>query len=209
MELMLELDGEAFRPREAKIALNVATESWSDAADAWLYGEQHLQPYWQLDAIVDDTSGEDGAPMPMFTFLLGRDTPIAALDAWPGTSFADPDNRRSEAWVGNDAPAIQQNVLTFGAWCGGDRIHLEWTGRYKIGRERREATFRLVGPVRFEGITMQVKEDVDAARLLAAALPYVDVTGLRQTWDDWRVHGPSSAMPEDRRRWHPVRWTRA
>jgi hypothetical protein len=203
--LRLRLNERVLAPRSATLILAIASESWVDPA--WRYGVDHLNASWQLDVVVDASSGEDGAPAPSLTFFLPEPQALAPLSQWPGLQFVDPQARFSEAWYGNDAPALTRNVLTFGPWHGPRHIELQWDACYDDWQPRTpQAPFRLSGPVDFGGITMQVKDDGDAARFFDALLPQVDRGELAMQWQPWIEHPPS--MPADRRRWHPLIWSR-
>lgn len=204
--LVLDLDGETLTTGDARLALNLATTTWSEPDQKWLYGEGHICPHWQIDVSVDDYAGDFTPPSPTLTFLLPHTVRLPPLDAWPGTCFSDLENQRCEAFLGNDWPAIEQNELTLGQWRDAGTIEIDWRGMYQAGRDPTLSPFRLAGPVRFDGITLQVREEADAAKFLALAMPGLDVAGLEPVWGEWIDSGPD--VEESRRRRRPVSFRR-
>ena len=207
-KLVLDLNGETIVPNSATLSLNFATDTWDDSQQAWIYGEGHICPHWQLDVTVEVDSGEDGAAAPTLCYLLDPEPGLPPPAEFPGLQFSDLENQRCEAWYGNDAPAIVDNVLRFGPWLDLCRIEIEWTGKYHDWKtKRRDAPFRLAGGIAFKGITAQVREESDAARFIRMLMPRVDPATIREVFGA-RPPGWESA-PGDRRFRLPVTWTRA
>jgi hypothetical protein len=207
-KLLLELNGKVLVPDSAEMSLNFATDTWDEASQDWVYGDEHICPHWQLDVGFANYSGEDGAPAPSLCYLIPHEFEIPPPDEFPGLRFSDPENRRCEAWYGNDAPAIVENQLAFGSWVDLDHIEVEWTGKYHDWEtQRRDAPFRLSGAIAFKGITARVREESDAVKFLRLLVPRIDVTAVRQAFG----HRPPGweADPGDRRYRLPVTWTRS
>ncbi len=203
----LQLNERILVPQKASLDLRISTEDWDERQKDWLYGEPFLKVYWALEIQVDEQSGEDGAPAPdLCYYILGTELP--PLIMLPGTRFDDPDNSRSEAWYGNDAPKLTENTLTFGDWATNNQIYLRWSARfYDRDADVDNATFLFDGLVHFTGIRMKVKNDNDAGNFLKLALPLLDLSELNAVWDDkWQILPDD--YPEDRRKWHRVTWSR-
>jgi len=201
----LLLNGRAFVPSSAELTLYIATEDWVDDAQAWLYGPKYLKPEWNIEIIVNDSSGEDGAVAPSLTRIILDGRTVPPIQEWPSISFGDSDGRWSDAWYGNDAPRIQQNHVAFGDWLASNSIFLKWTAICDDwDTDTFDAPFLFEGPVIFKGIKMQVKEDKDAIDFLSLALPRLELSDLVQEWENWLTY--SDDFPADRRRWHPVIW---
>lgn len=207
-KLLLDMNGEMLVPAAATLSLNFATDTWDESQQAWIYGEGHICPHWQLDVSVGESAGEDRNIAPMLCYLIPHEFEIRPLEEWPGLEFSDLENQRCEAWSsGNDGAAIVENVLRFGPWLDLAHIEVEWVGKYHDwGTKRREAPFRLAGVIPFSGITARVREESDAARFLKLLIPRANLAMLRVEFED-RPPGFESD-PRDRRFRLPVRWTR-
>lgn len=205
--MQLLLNDRTLAPRAAQLELVIATQAWSDAEAAWLYGDDCLHAAWRLEVDVDEFSGDDSAAAPSLYFMLDDAARLPRISAWNGLRFDDPHDRCCEAWYGNDAPPLTGNVLEFGAWDASGALQLRWSARFHDWETgSKDAPFLLAGGVAFAGITMQVKQDADAARFLALLLPAIDASELQLAWGPWIGH--AAPMPPDRRRWHPATWTR-
>lgn len=199
----------------AEMSLYISTESWRKQRtwlglyrQAWCYGENDLTASWSLDIVVDERSGEDGAPAPSLMFRIAPGQPFpSTLAALEGTQLHDKAETLAESWYGNDAPALENNSLSFGPWRDERHLIITWSAEYEDwdSESRKRAPMRFQGAVDFKGIQMKVKQDEDAARFLLKALPTLDQRGLEMTWGAWRDLGRS--MPANRRKWHDVIWT--
>lgn len=207
-KLLLHLNGKEVVPQTAALTLNFATDTWDESRQDWVYGDGNICPHWQLDVRVGAGTSDDGRePTPSLCYLIPHEFEIPPLDELPGLQFSDLENRRCEAWYGNDAPAIVENVLRFGPWLDLGHIEIEWTGKYHDWETgRRDAPFRLAGTIAFEGITARVREESDAERFLRMLIPRIDSATIRQTLGDWPPGW--EANPHDRRFRLPVTWTR-
>lgn len=198
----------------AEIKLYISTENWRKqktwfglSRQTWCYGENDLTAYWNIDIVVNEDSGEDGAPTPslMFRIVPGQPFP-STLAALEGIQLHDKEKTLSEGWYGNDAPRLENNSLSFGVWQDERHLILTWSAEYDDwdSEPRQRASMLFHGPVEFKGIQMKVKHDEDAARFLLKALPTLDQKGFELSWDPWRDLGRS--FPADRRKWHDAIW---
>jgi hypothetical protein len=201
--------------KEAKLVLQIATEFWGPERrsfwgrreKSWCYGIDYVSASWHVEIVVDENSGEDGAPAPSLMFRIDPTQPFpATLSALEGMSLQDHADKWSEGWYGNDAPRLFRNCLGFGPWVDRDRIVIHWSAQYDdwFAEPRAPATMQFDGPMEFKGIRMNVKEDGDAGVFLAKALPSLDMQSVELAWEPWQDFGKH--MPADRRRWHPAIW---
>lgn len=149
--------------QRVEFGIRVDAEAWVDGKRQPLYGAEHATAEYWLSVKVDERSGQDGAPWPEADVI-----PVARaakrhpfVSELAGLTVDDDDDW--EAWFGNDAPELEDNRLTFGAWNPTRKtIGLEWRATY----ETRAGTkpFRFVGAATFKGITLSVRaaEDADA-----------------------------------------------
>jgi hypothetical protein len=195
-------------PQEATLALNFATETWDESQEAWVYGEGHICPHWQLDVRLPEDPDADWDISPSLTYLIPHEFEIPPLVELPGQRFSDLENRRCEAWTTlNDGAAIVENELRFGPWVDLAHIEIEWTGKYHDwGTQRRDAPFRLAGVIPFSGITAMVREECDAERFLKLLIPRTDPAKLRLEFGN-RPRG-FEADPRGRPNKLTVTWTR-
>jgi hypothetical protein len=207
-KLLLDMNGKVLIPQEATLSLNFATDTWDENRQAWVYGEGHICPHWQIDVRVAADPDADWEIAPMLTYLIPHQVEIPPLGELPGLEFSDLENQRCEAWTtGNDGAAIVENVLRFGPWVDLAHIEIEWTGKYHDwGTKRRDALFRLAGVISFSGITARVREETDAARFLKLLIPRADPAMFFQEFES-RPPG-FEADPHDRLYRLPVRWAR-
>lgn len=200
--------------QRATLTLFIATEAWASQRKswlgkpvmAWLYGRDHAHAYWDLEIEVDEESGADGAPAPSLRLPVDGASFPAQLSAITGTAIVEGTDVEAEASYGNDAPALENNRLEFGAWLPPDKIHLHWTAQYEDWdtKPRKHVSFVFDGPVEFAGIHMQVKASEDAVPLLSHVLPALDQSTLELSWGrqiDYGTHAQG-----DRRHWREVLW---
>lgn len=206
----LRLDGRARSVRGASLLLHIGTETWRDRPwylpNRWIYGPERLSAYWHLEIDVDRHSGEDGAPAPDLQFAITHPQLYPArFEDISGLIIREPEHRLIQASYGNDAPHIEDNVMTFGPWLAPDRLRLSWTGCYNWGyRNPKSSRLAFDGEVAFRGISMDVKFEADAEPFLAHLFPQMDRGQFQAEWGDWRDLG--RRMPRDRRRWRPITW---
>jgi len=198
----LVLNGEALAIESAKFSIFVNTERWDEAANRWIYGPERLAVNYSLEIIVDEDSGEDGAPSP-----AAQSIPVSPLE---DGCFPLPDalsGRRADGevgwdcWYGNDAPPITANEITFGEWRDG-RIGIRWVGQYGF---RTKEPFLFDGEAAIEHIEIRVKEEAHADAFMAALFGEARVRALRREVGEWWIITDKS-MPADRRRWLPVKY---
>jgi len=210
----LRLNQRSMPVESAEMKLYISTESWRKQKTwfgihrpTWCYGENDLTASWNIDIVVNEDSGEDGAPAPslMFRIVPGQPFP-SSLAALEGTQLHDKEKTLSEGWYGNDAPALENNSLSFGRWQDEHHLILTWSAEYDDWESdpRQRASMLFHGPVEFKGVRMRVKQEEDAARFLLKSLPTLDQQGLEVTWGPWQDLGRS--MPADRRKWREVIW---
>jgi len=173
-----------------------------------VYGSEYCTAYWSLAIEVDETSGDDCAPQPQLTAPVDLSRFPARLEAISGLRLAEGEGLNIEAWYGNDAPELRNNVVTFGAWRGAKTIDLRWTADYDWGIRRPDVIpFVFEGPAVFTGIYMTVKNDEDAKTFLPQVFPNLDLSELDVAWGDEHLITHKDVAP-DRRRWRDVRWVR-
>ena len=166
--------------RSAVFTMRILSEHWSDTG-FMTYGAVPRPNIYDFAIEVDDESGEDGAAQPMAQTipLAGLDGRHPALTALPGRSVAGPD-AAWDSWFGNDAPALLDNRMGFGAWGpGGETLHLRWEARLE---RKQDGINRLVydGQARFSGIVLHVRRLEDADRLLEAGWGAQPAASLRR-----------------------------
>lgn len=119
-----------------------------------------------LDVRVDEHSGEDGAPAPAIQSIPVRQ----ALGRWPyfdelpGLVIAVKGDAAWDAWLGNDAPPLRANRLSFGRWSG-HSIEVTWSASWG-GRLSRSRTLVFEGTVVFAGIKLYLYEDESIEALI-------------------------------------------
>ena len=195
----------------ATLGLVIQTEDWAPAGRTllgkpkhdWLYGLAHARAFWNLEITVDDQSGADGAPAPSLrTPIEGKAFPAELAQLARARLVATPE---TEAWFGNDAPALDNTVLEFGDWLAADSLSVRWTAEYDWGVNRpARIPFRFEGAGTFSGITMMVKQEADAPALLSHVLPALDQAMLEKSFGRDIDYGPH--MSADRRHWREVVW---
>jgi hypothetical protein len=197
----LMLAGDAYAIESAKLGLFINTESWDEATQLWVYGPRHLRANYSLEIQVDKDSGEDGAPFPMAQTIPVRRRsngffPLPA-DLSGITVRGD---EGWEAWLGNDAPPIMANQLTFGGYQEG-RVGITWTGEY--GFHSREP-FVFDGDAAIDHVGISVKAEEDADAFMTQLFGAERLASLRREVGEWQTYGES--MPENRRRWMTVKY---
>jgi hypothetical protein len=198
----LELDGVSYAIESTKFGLSIATEEWSEMEQRWIYGPDHIATNYSLEIIVDEDSGNDGAPSPMaqsipvFRAAGGRSLPPAALAGLEVDDEGDWD-----AWYGNDSPQLEANRIRFGA-VNGNRIRLRWDAKYTWGRHEEPRRFVFDGEVELPVLRVSVKEEADADAFVKASFGEAYFSTLAKEVGEWQTYGDS--MPADRRRWLPV-----
>ncbi|ESQ91988.1 hypothetical protein ABAC460_03570 [Asticcacaulis sp. AC460] len=201
----------------AELSIGVATEAWAvqrkslfgQPIHAWLYGPDYTHAWWDLSISVDEHSGEDAEPAPDLSLPLDGLAFPADLADITGLRLTESDQVETEAFYGNDAPALTQNRLKIGDWLDEQHLMVHWSAEYNWGGNRPEVIpFLYEGPVRFTGIQMTVKKDEDAPVLLSHALPRLALSGLDMILGREFVYDRKSGLSPDRRRWREVSWQR-
>ncbi len=186
--------------RSAYVGVHVADETWDPRAKSWLRGAEHADVTYWLEIQVDERSGEDGEAQPVIQDLPvlraagGRHPSLEALGALTVREAEDgADGDEWEAWFGNDAPELHENVLRFLGWEGG-ALRLCWQAHYD-DREGRKP-FEFEGLVDFAGIRLALPPESDPDRFLAEAWGGQPVDSLDRHLIGRREANPQS--PDDR-----------
>lgn len=197
----LVLAGEAYAIESAAMGLFIGTEAWDDATQLWVYGPAHLSVNYSLEIVVDRHSGEDGAPAPVAQVIP---VPRQADGFYPLPAELSGITVRGdegwEAWIGNDAPPLVKNQLTFGGYRDG-RIGATWTGEY--GFHARES-FLFDGDASIDHVAIRVKAEEDADAFMTLLFGAERLASLRRVRGEWQTHAPP--FPADRRRWLSVKY---
>lgn len=145
----------------------------------------------QLELVVDEHSGEDGALAPSFYAPL-RPLPwsLPLGGAW---ATVVPGEAGVEAWYGNDAPELRLRHFAFRLV--GDHAELVWRATYYDGETEREELLHFWGPVDFGGLSIEGPGDLES--VLAVAFD----PASRASWSV----GPIETAADGRRRAHAQR----
>ena len=211
--IILEADGSVRTCLQAAANLHVLTEAWvakrwaflPGRAGNWHYGPEHAQANLEIEVTVDDDSGEDGEAAPVLRLLIDREGwHGAGLAELIGTSWREGAGCTIEAFYGNDAPDIEDNVVAFSASTLSGCIAIDWRGSMRWRATDAMLPFRMTGPVRLAAVAISVKQEADVAEMFAAALPGFALERL----------GPAEIVTRDivkhvskgRRVWQVHRW---
>ncbi len=163
----LLLDGLAHAVESAQLEIIIGTTQWDNDRQAVRYApEPHVM--YMLTVTVDAHSGEDGAPAPTVQALPVSEAcngrhPLP--QEMPGIVLQSTDDW--EAWLGNDAPELQDNELRFTSWRDG-RLGIRWTARYYA--YTRHLPFLFEGEIEFKGVSLQAEQESDADGLVDRSL---------------------------------------
>lgn len=175
-----------------------------------MYGAEARAVSYSLMVVIDDESGEEGAPCP---FCESVPVWLAAGGRHPRLSeLADLSIDGGEgwdAWLGNDAPPLTNNRLRLQGWQAPGLMRMTWNADYVL-REmhgvRREGAMAYSGTVEFEGIRLSVDSPSDADHVIASIWGEQQLQQLKREDGDWlvlRELRPSlqSKMPDALGRW--------
>jgi hypothetical protein len=215
VSLTLFLGKRELQCRGGSVSINVQTERWVERKlgpirlpGRWEYDPSLAYTIIELEVEVDEHSGGDGEPAPRLEIEI---PPVCwrvpLIGAMAGTIWQNGGGTKIVGWYGNDAPEIEGSAVSFGSWSDGQHLLVDWTGSFRWRRGDSGETFRLVGPVKFTGLHMSVKDKADVGRFLAAALPGFRMDGLDLLKVETTDFGPE--MPDQsRRHWEGHHWTR-
>lgn len=142
----------AYRLRRGEVQLNLQNQGSA------------TQLALQLELVVDEHSGEDGALAPSLEATLG---PLPfALPLGGAWSIVSPAAAAIEAWYGNDAPELFTTDLRWRLL--GDRARLKWRATYEDWETGEPAALEFEGELDFGGLWLEGPGDLQA--LLAAGL---------------------------------------
>jgi hypothetical protein len=169
----ITIDGERRPVESAHFGIHVLTEVWDAASKSWRPALDVTSASYSLEVLVDEHSGEDGAPAPAIQNIPvarasgGRHPSLAALGALTVRERDDGhDCDEWEAWFGNDAPGLCGNVLTFEGW-EGSALRMRWQAHYDERGQQKPFAFE--GLVEFTGIYLNVRRGEDPDAYLKAA----------------------------------------
>ena len=176
---LIEVEGRAVAPRSTQAYMGIVTQVWAPkrwgpfVRKHWDYGPEHAVAMLELEIELDDQSGEDCALFPVLRIIFKP-------GSWIGSSFADLAGRtfvegvdaiKFEAHYGNDAPHFENNRVHFHAGGEPGQLQLDWQAQYRWYPNDAPEPFRFSGPIRIQGLWLDVMRDVDAAPIVAAAMP--------------------------------------
>lgn len=170
--------------QSARFALTLETESWEESTQTWEYGRQ-LSLQASLEVVVDEDSGEDGAPAPDAHWRLEPIPEDVFHSCW------DDDAPDFEAWFGNDAPELENNRLEL-LGRQGQQVLVRWRA------DCEDEEMRFEGPVEFAGLNLRVLQPEDAGRFLRQLWPSRDWTQVLVEEGESIDFG---AIPGQDRRW--------
>lgn len=185
--MALTLNGDSQPIQHAELSMRVETETWDGASQSWVYG-RNPSLVVALEIRVDETSGEDGALAPDLYFHLPHDAP-GDLSGFT----LDEKKHEAEAWWGNDAPALENNILRFASPLRDGPVDVCWTATC------REISLRFEEAVPFMGISLKVRKVTDVEGFLKKVWPALDSAKLELTSESEIDFGED--FPEDRRHW--------
>lgn len=167
-----------------ELSLTVNHENWCEEQREWLYA-QSPSLYLGVDIRVDENSGEDGALAPSIDF-----SGLTDLPAWHDLRDFELNESSAEveAWYGNDAPELTENVFRF-LGDGG----FEWRAKFE-GRD-----FCCQGRLEKPSLTVMVKKTEDLDGLLRRAWPAQAERGISVKECQSVDYGPK--FPANRRHW--------
>lgn len=184
----LRLGGEpvsALRTAEIGIQATVPNAAWSTGRIA-----ASAVDFW-IALVVDESSGEDGAPSPEVQTLpvsrmLGR---VPLLGELPGLVVDDAEGAW-DAWYGNDAPPLVDNRLTFGRWTGAciaarwdARVDESWREGWPEGPEPGRLQFE--GSLRFKQFTAHAADPANADAWMRATWGEAVIASCARTEGPW------------------------
>jgi len=203
--------------KRALLWLSIATEEWVLTSTTWfglqknhdwLYGADHLGVRWDCIIVIDETSDEDGGACPEFDAEFDGKTFPARLEAISGMRLVQGEGGAFHAHYGKELLDLEKNIVVLGDWIDDTHIMMRWSAEYyRDERRRQKIPFLFEGPVVFDGISMSVKKEEDAAPFLSRVLPALDTSQLEMVWGPEFLHDEEGYAP-DRRRWREVSWRR-
>jgi hypothetical protein len=213
VSLKLSLGERQLECRDGYFCIHVQTERWVEPRfgpvrlpGRWSYDPSLAYAIIELEIEVDENSGDDGEPAPSLEIECPPNRwNASAIREISGSIWQDGDGARVVGWYGNDSPEIEGSAISFGSWSEGQGIAVEWTGSYRWRQNDPAEGFRLTGSVKFTGLHLSVKSQIDADKFLAAALPGFGLDGLELQPVEAFDHGPE--MPDkSRRHWERHQW---
>lgn len=185
--MALTVNGKSQSIQHAELSMRVETETWDGASQSWVYG-RNPSLVVALEIRVDERSGEDGALAPDLYFHLPADAPADLSEL-----TLDEQKHEAEAWLGNDAPALENNVLRFASPLRDGPVSVRWTATC------RETTLSFDADVPFVGLSLKVRKVTDVEGFLRKVWPALDPSRLELISESEIDFGED--MPEDRQHW--------
>ena len=186
--MALTVNGESQPVEHVELSMRLESETWDGASQSWVYG-RNPSLVVALEIRVDERSGQDGALAPDLYFHLPGEAP-ADLS---GVTL-DENKHEVEAYWGNDAPELQDNVLRFASPLRDGPVDVHWTANCKS-----KASLSFEGSVPFVGISLKVKKVTDVDGFLKKVWPALDPSKLDLVGETEIDFGED--FPEDRRHW--------
>jgi len=171
----------------ARFGLSLVSESWDSKKEEWVYGKD-LSLMAMLEVMVDEDSGEDGAPAPDAHWHIKPVPDDLFHSTWTDQA------PEFEAWFGNDAPELENNRIELKGRQGDGRVLLRWTS------ECEGESVVVEGPFEFDGLKVTLLDPDDLKPFLKKVWPKLNWSEVRCQELEATDYGPS--MPEGRRLWH-------
>ncbi|PSL81301.1 hypothetical protein C7T35_27540 [Variovorax sp. WS11] len=175
-----------------------------------MHGAEAWAVSYSLMVVIDDESGEDGAPcpfcesVPVWLAAGGRHPRLSEL---AGLSIVGIEGW--DAWLGNDAPPLVNNRLLLQGWQAPGLLRMTWNAEYEHREMHgvpRVGYMEYSGTVEFEGIRLNVDSPSDADHVIASFWGEQQLQQLEREDGDWLVlrelqPALQSKMPDALGRW--------
>ncbi len=186
----LTMDGVTHPVAHAELSLRVETETYDGAAQDWIYG-RNPSLVLALEVRVDDGSGGGGGALaPDLYFHLPSNAPALLK----GFTFQEGEHT-AEAWIGNDAPALQDNRLELLSELKSGPVGVRWTGTTERG-----AKLVFEGEAEFMGLSLKVKRVTDVDGFMSRVWPALEAGRLELAGES-EVDFGDDFEDEERQHW--------
>ena len=185
--------------KSAVFNVDIETEGWDENLKTWTYGNPFLRVRYSLEIDVDESSGEDGTPqpvinnIPIYNFFDQKNPDLKQLTG-KIIEIADED-WDWDAWLGNDAPYLIKNRITFLKW-DNNMLHFVWTAQC----QEEDEDIEYIGAAEFKGIKLKVKKNGDDNAFIKEL--FKNNIDLKE-WirNEKGIINYGDSIPEDRRKW--------